>query len=240
MPEVEGMAAPPTAREFLRALRTNWLYAMAGVLSVAAWFTSVLLPGIAAPKILGVASMSGFVLAAYGLWAAERGARIEAEKTVDSKRPRIVPELVYATASPHSLEFYLTNVGEWAAREVSVSSLGPAGYSHATFDMVPVLNGGGARAKLNARFSGGAHEHSLDEVLGTADVVRFIGARRAQLAAGEGDQPAERAKEQLPVTISYFDVHPGREFVEQFMIEFVEPASRIPNDGVWVIRAVRS
>src|SRR5437016_1231595 len=87
MADIEQMAARPTAGEFFRALRTNWLYAMAGVLSVGAWFTSVLLPGIAAPKVLGVASMYGFVLAAYGLWAAERTSRITAEKTVDTKRP---------------------------------------------------------------------------------------------------------------------------------------------------------
>ncbi len=240
MADKEALAARPTAGEFFRAFRTTWLSAMSGVLGVAAWFASVLLPGIAAPKILGAASMFAVVLGAYGVWAAERAARIGAEKMVDTKRPRIVPELALAAGSRQSLTLYLTNVGDWAAREVSVSPLGPEGYSHVTFDIVPVLNGGGTRTQLNARFSGSAHEHNLDEVLGTSDVVGFIGARRAQLAAGQGHLPAERPEHGQSVTISYYDVHTAREFVEQFAIDFVEPVSRIPNDGHWVIRAVPS
>src|SRR5438105_3520120 len=101
---------------YLLEIRLGWK-AEVRLSLIGAWFTSVLLPGIAAPKVLGVASMYGFVLAAYGLWAAERTSRITAEKTVDTKRPRIVPELVAKTSINYIIELFVTNVGEWAACE---------------------------------------------------------------------------------------------------------------------------
>ncbi|HXH42006.1 MAG TPA: hypothetical protein VNN08_25500 [Thermoanaerobaculia bacterium] len=213
---------------------------MAGVISVVVMILGASFPLFAASKLVEVAAVCGFILAAYGVWAKERDGRVdehegrlEAQRIIDFKRARIEPELVYAEDPPgyrNTVTLYCTNVGEWAAREVLIEMLGNT-RSPMTFEVIQLLLGNGTRVAARPFFTG--QSRSIGETLGDLALAQYV---VAQMRAAENGLPAPPRVDDIALLLNYVDTQTGTKISDTFVFESIDPVSGISLDHRWVVR----
>jgi hypothetical protein len=231
-----ALGSRSVAIEYVSALFRRWWWivatvAFSGGYDVVKYVAESAGYQLVLPRWIGYALGAGALFVAqFFAFADMRRERDEARAAFGSKRPRVVPEIVYTpvgNVGQERVTLHVTNVGETALRELAIQPIGSEGHARVTFDLVQLLRDGESAA-VRVRFGGGVH--TLVELLAHVFMVKFVGAQR------HGNRLAKRDAH-IPLVLSYRDVTSGEEFRENFCFDFAEPSSGIPSEGRWFVRA---